>query len=93
MDEQGTNPQNKPEQSTELRKLDHNGFFTNTFQIKRLAKRFLWFTLPSDLRERLDLDGLTPHITDNVFRDRYADKIYRVPIKGSEHFVDFFRYS
>jgi hypothetical protein len=41
----------------------------------------------------LDLDGLTiepPHLTDSVFKDRYADKIYRVPIKGSEHFVDFF---
>jgi predicted transposase YdaD len=93
MDEQGTNPQNKQEQSTEPRKLDHNGFFTNTFQMKRLAKRFLWFTLPSNLREHLDFDGLTieqKHLVDNVFKSREADIIYRVPIKGSEHYVDFF---
>jgi hypothetical protein len=90
MDEQESNP---PEQSTELRKLDHDGFFTNTFQMKRLAKGFLRFTLPGELQKHLDLDGLTvepTHLTDNVFKDRHADKIYRVPVKGTEHYVDFF---
>jgi hypothetical protein len=93
MDEQGTNPSDKPEQSTELRQLDHNGFFTNTFQMKRLAKGFLRVTLPGKLRKHLDLDGLTiepTHLTDDVFTDRYADVIYRVPIKGTGHHVDFF---
>ena len=90
MDEQGTNP---PEPSTELRQLDHNGFFTNTFQMKRLAKGFLRVVLPSELRERLDLDALTiepRHKTDDVFKDRIADVVYRVPIKDTEHYVDFF---
>ena len=93
MDEQGTNPLDKPEPSTELRPLDHDGFFTNTFQMKRLAKGFLRVTLPGELRGRLDLDGLTLeplHLTDDVFKKRRADVIYRVPIKESEHHVDFF---
>jgi hypothetical protein len=58
MDEQVSNPPDKPKQSTELRKLDHDGFFTNTFQMKRLAKAFLRIFLPSALLECLDLDGL-----------------------------------
>jgi len=84
---------NLPEPSTELRQLDHNGFFTNTFQMKRLAKGFLRIALPGELRECLDLDDLTiepTHLTDDVFTDRYADVIYRVPIKNTEHHVDFF---
>ena len=79
--------------TTELRQLDHNGFFTNTFQMKRLAKSFLRFTLPSELKDCLDLEGLTiepTHKTDDVFKDRIADVIYRVPIKDTEHHVDFF---
>jgi len=93
MDEQVMNPANTPESSSELRKLDHNGFFTNTFQMKRLAKGFLRFALPKDLRKHLDLEGLTiepRHKTDDVFRDRISDVTYRVPIKDSEHYVDFF---
>jgi hypothetical protein len=61
--------------------------------MKRLAKGFLRVTLPSELRKHLDLDGLTiepTHLTDDVFTDRYADVIYRVPIKGTGHHVDFF---
>jgi hypothetical protein len=50
--------------------------------------------LPGDLRERLDLDGLTiepRHVSDDlVKRDRIADVVYRVPIRGTEHHVDFF---
>ena len=61
--------------------------------MKRLAKGFLRVVLPGDLRECLDLDELTiepTHLTDDVFKDRYADVIYRVPVKGTEHHVDFF---
>jgi hypothetical protein len=93
MDEQGTNPSDKPEASTKLRQLDHDGFFANTFQMKRLAKGFLRVVLPRELKERLDLEGLTiepKHRTDDVFKDRIADVIYRVPIKGTEHHIDFF---
>ena len=98
MEEQAVNPSDKPESSTELRPLDHDGFFTNTFQMKRLAKGFLRIVLSLDLQKHLDLDGLTiepRHKTDDVFKDRIADVVYRVPIKtmpikGAEHFVDFF---
>ena len=84
---------NEPEPSTELRPLNHNDFFTNTFQMKRLAKGFLRVTLPGELRKRLDLDGLSiepTHLTDDVFKNRHADVVYRVPIIGTEHYVDFF---
>ena len=49
--------------------------------------------LPGELREHLDLDGLSiepTHITDDVFTDRYADVIYRVPVRDTEQYVDFF---
>ena len=61
--------------------------------MRRLARGFLRFTLPSDLREHLDLNGLTiepRHKTDDVFRDRISDVVYRVPIKNTIHHVDFF---
>ena len=90
---QVSNPSDKPESSTELRKLTHDGFFTNTFEMKRLAKGFLRVVLPDDLREHLDLDSLTiepRHKTDDVYRDRISDVTYRVPIKNTEHHVDFF---
>jgi hypothetical protein len=90
---QMSNPSDKPESSTELRKLTHDGFFVNTFEMKRLAKGFLRVVLPGDLREHLDLDGLTiepRHKTDDVFRDRISDVVYRVPIMGTERYVDFF---
>jgi len=94
MVEQGTNPLDKPEQSTELRPLNHDEFFTGTFQTKRLAKGFLRVTLPGDLQERLDLDGLTfepRHVSDDlVRRDRITDVVYRVPVRGTEHHIDFF---
>ena len=94
MDAQGTNPLDKPEPSTELRPLNHDEFFTGTFQTKRLAKGFLRVVLPSELRECLDLDGLTiepRHVTDDIVnRDRIADVVYRVPIKETEQHVDFF---
>jgi hypothetical protein len=93
MDEQETNPSDKPKPSTELRPLTHNGFFTGTFQRTRLARGFLRVVLPSDLLACLDLSGLTVeprHLTDNVFKNREADVIYRVPIRGTEHHVDFF---
>jgi len=94
MDDQATNPSGKPEPTTELRPLNHDEFFTGTFQTKRLAKGFLRVVLPGELRECLDLEGLTiepRHVTDDIVnRDRIADVVYRVPVKGSEHHIDFF---
>ena len=94
MDEQGTNPSDKQEQSTKLLPLDHDAFFTNTFQTKRLAKGFLRVVLSEDLCECLDLDGLTiepRHVSDDLAkRDRIADVVYRVPITKTEHHIDFF---
>src|SRR5215469_11466053 len=86
--------QSEPEQSTELRPLNHDEFFTGTFQTKRLAKGFLRVVLPGKLLECLDLDGLTiepRHVSDDlVVRDRIADVVYRVPIRGTEQHIDFF---
>jgi len=61
--------------------------------MKRLAKGFLRVVLPGGLREHLDLDGLSiepRHKTDDVFRDRVSDIVYRVPIKNTVHHIDFF---
>ena len=86
--------QSEPAQSTELLPLTHDEFFTGTFRTKRLAKGFLRVVLPSELLECLDLDGLTfepRHVSDDlVVRDRIADVVYRVPIKGTEQHIDFF---
>jgi len=92
-------PQSEPEPSTELLPLTHDEFFTGTFQTKRLAKGFLRVVLPSELLEHLDLDELTVeprHVSDDlVSRDRIADVVYRVPVKGTGSHagtghVDFF---
>ena len=87
-------PPGEPKQSTELLPLTHDEFFTGTFQTKRLAKGFLRVVLPGELLECLDLDGLTiepRHVSDDlVVRDRIADVVYRVPVKGTEQHIDFF---
>ena len=73
--------------------LTHDGYFREGFQIKRLAKAFLKKALPKRTIRRLDLDGLTVeerHLTDELFKDKVADVIYRVPIKGTKEYVNFF---
>ena len=84
----------EPEQSTELRPLDHDGFFTGTFHKKRLAKGFLRVVLPSELLGCLNLDELTiqpRHVSDDMtVKDRIADVIYRVPVRGTDHHIDLF---
>jgi hypothetical protein len=78
-------------------KLTHDGFFRETFQVKRIAEAFLKKGLPKQSIDCLDLDGLVVEersLTDDMFKDRIADVIYRVPIKrvlvnGAEY-VNFF---
>jgi hypothetical protein len=90
---QTSNQSDESNPSTEPRPLNHDDFFTGTFKQKRLAKAFLRIMLPSELLACLDLDGLTAeprHITDELFKTLVADVIYRVPIKATDKYVDFF---
>ena len=73
--------------------MTHDRFFAETFKTKRLAKGFLRRTLPVILLDCLDLDGLTTeprHLTDEQFREFITDVVYRVPIKGTDQYADFF---
>jgi hypothetical protein len=93
MDEQETNPSDKPESSTEVRPLGHDQFFIGTFTMKRLAVAFLRIILPKELLELLELEGITAeprHITDELFKTLIADIVYRVPIKGTDKHINFF---
>ena len=81
------------EPSEEHLPLTHDRFFTETFKTKRLAQGFLRRTLPAVLLDCLDLDGLTAeprHLTDNVFQEFITDVVYRVPIKETDQYADFF---
>jgi hypothetical protein len=62
-------------------------------QMKRLAVAFLQIVLSDELLECLELEELTAeskHLTDDVFKNLFADVIYRVPIKNTKHHVDLF---
>ena len=86
-------PKSSTEPSTELLPLSLNDFFIWTFQIQRLAKAFLQVVLAAELLKCLDLDAMTTeetHLTDDVFKNLFADVIYRIPIKDTEHYVEFF---
>ena len=82
-----------PELSAEHLPLTHDRFFAETFKTKRLAKGFLRRTLPAVMLDCLDLDGLTVeprHLTDELFKEFITDVVYRVPIKGTDQYADFF---
>jgi hypothetical protein len=82
-----------PDQSAEHLPLTHDRFFTETFKTKRLAKGFLRRTLPVALLDSLNLNGLTVeprHLTDELFKEFITDVVYRVPIKGTDKYADFF---
>ncbi|MCL2303724.1 MAG: Rpn family recombination-promoting nuclease/putative transposase [Planctomycetaceae bacterium] len=86
-------PVEMPESSEEHLPLTHDRFFGETFKVKRLAKGFLRQTLPGELLDHLDLDGLTTeprHLTDELFKEFITDVVYRVPIKGTDQYADFF---
>lgn len=66
-------------------RLTHDGYFRETFQVKRFAKAFLKKTLPKKTIDCLDLDGLTfegRHIGDDMFHETIADTIY-YPVKSN----------
>jgi hypothetical protein len=74
-------------------KLTHDGYFRETFQVKRLGKAFLKKGLPRITIDCLDLDGLIVDersLTDDVFKEGIADVVYKVPIKEASEYVNFF---
>jgi predicted transposase YdaD len=74
-------------------KLTHDGYFQETFQTKRLAKAFLRKVLPKETLKCLHLEKLTTEKRDNtdeLFKGAIADIVYRVPIKGTKEYVNFF---
>jgi hypothetical protein len=73
--------------------LTHDGYFRETFQVRRIARGILKKGLPAGTLDYLDLDGLTVedrHLSDDMFKDTVADVIYRVPIRNSTRHVHFF---
>ena len=74
-------------------KLTHDGYFREAFQAKRFAQAFLKKKLPKETLDRLNLKRLTVEkrdLTDDWFKDTIADVAYRVPIKGTKEYVNFF---
>ena len=74
-------------------KLTHNGYFQETFQIKRFARAFLGKVLPKATLACLNLKRLTVEkrdMADELFKGVIADVVYRVPVKGTKKFVNFF---
>ena len=73
--------------------ITHDRYFREVFQMKRIAQAFLKKGLPKKTIEVLDLEGLTVderYLTDDMFKERTADVIYQVPVKGTEEHVNFF---
>jgi hypothetical protein len=74
-------------------KLTHDGYFRETFQTHRIARAALKKVLPKATIPHLDLDGLTVverQRSDAVFKELSADVIYKVPVKGTKEYVNFF---
>jgi hypothetical protein len=74
-------------------KLTHDGYFRETFQTHRIAKAALKKVLPKATIPQLDLDGLTVverQRSDAVFKELSADVIYKVPVKETKEYVNFF---
>jgi hypothetical protein len=74
-------------------KLTHDGYFQETFQVQRIAKAILKKVLPKEAVASLKLEDLTVDdrtISDDMFKEKSADIIYRAPIKGSKKHIHFF---
>ncbi len=79
--------------STKSLKVTHDTFFIETFQMERFAKSFLKVVLPKKTVRLLDLEAITiipRHVTNDLFKGKIADVIYRVPIRKSKQHIDFF---
>lgn len=73
--------------------LDHDGYFRETFEMTRIGRAFLKKVLPPETLARLNLKKLTVekrHFKDELFKDKIADVVYRVPVKETGKHVDFF---
>jgi hypothetical protein len=74
-------------------KLTHDGYFRETFQTQRIAKAALKKVLPKTTIPHLDLDGLTiveRQRADVAFKELSADVIYKVPVRETKEYVNFF---
>ena len=83
----------KEKLSAEDLKITHDGYFQETFRTKRLAKAFLKKSLPKKTIRCLDLRRLVVenrHMDDDFFKGVIADVVYRVPVKGTQDYVNFF---
>ena len=77
----------------EYLKLTHDGYFRETFQVKRIAKAALKKVLPKATLQYLDFEGLTVEErkkSDDVFKELTADVIYKVPVREAQEHVNFF---
>ena len=88
---------NDPQQSEELTleklTLTHDGYFIEAFGAKRFAIAFLKKVLPRITIDCLELKRLTVddrNLTDDLFKKAIADVVYRVPIKNTKKYANFF---
>jgi len=81
------------ENTAEKLELTHGGYFQETFRLKRLGRAFLKKGLPKKVLKYLDLENLTVesrHLGDDMFKETIADVLYKVPIKGTDEYINFF---
>jgi hypothetical protein len=74
-------------------KITHDGYFQETFQVERIARAALKKVLPKEALASLSLEGLTVDdrtMSDDMFKEKSADVIYRVPIKKTKKHIHFF---
>jgi len=81
------------ENTAEKLELTHGGYFQETFRLKRLGRAFLKKGLPKKVLKYLDLENLTVesrHLGDDLFKETIADVLYKVPVKGTKEYINFF---
>ena len=74
-------------------KLTHDGYFQETFQVERIAKAVLKKLLPKKAVAAISLEKLTVDdrtMSDDMFKEKTADIVYKVPIKGTKKHILFF---
>jgi len=72
--------------------VTHDTFFDETFGMPSLGVAFLKKVLPRKLRKNLEIDKLTVErrkFRDELFRETRPDIVYKVPIRGTNEYVNF----
>jgi len=81
------------ENITEKLTITHDKYFKETFRLKRIAQSFLRRVLPKKTLPYLDLKNLTVEsrdFSDDMFKETTADMLYKVPVKGTDEYINFF---